>query len=61
MVADLDGLAQQSAGIIAQIEDQPMQIAEAVDGVDNLLRGGLLELFEMNVADARPNLIFKVP
>jgi hypothetical protein len=32
VVADLDCLAEQAAGVAAQVKDQPLQVAEAVDG-----------------------------
>ena len=60
VVADIDRLAQQAAGIVAQVEHQALQIAEAVDGLVHLLAGGLLELGQMDVADAGTNLIFEI-
>ena len=60
MVADIDGLAQEAAGVFAQIEEQAFEVAEAVDGVFHLLAGGFLELREMDVADAGTDLIFEI-
>ena len=60
MVANLDRLAEQAAGIVAQVEDQALQVAEAVDGVVDFLAGGLLKLGEVNVADAGTNLIGQI-
>jgi hypothetical protein len=60
VVADLNRLAEQAAGVVAQVEDQAVQIAEAVDGLNHFLRRGLLELLQVDVADAGANLIFKV-
>ncbi len=60
VVANIDGLAQQAAGILAQIENQTLEVAEAIDGVFHLLAGGLLELREMDVADAGTNLEFQI-
>jgi len=44
VIADLHRLAQQAAGIVAQVQYQPLQVAEFVDGFDYLLGGGLLKL-----------------
>ena len=60
MVADIDCLAQQAAGVVAQVEDQTLEVAEAVDGLGHLVAGGLLELGEMDVANAGTNLVFEV-
>ena len=60
VVADLNRLAQQAAGIAAQVEDQPLQVGEAVDGVVHFLGRGLLELGQVNVADAGTNLVFQI-
>ncbi len=60
VVADVDCLAQQAAGIAAQIEHQSLQVGEAVDGVVHFLGGGLLELGEVDVADAGTNLVFQI-
>ena len=60
MVAHVDRLAQQPAGVVAQVEDKALQVAEAVDGFGHFVAGGLLELGEMDVADAGTNLVFQV-
>ena len=60
VIADIDRLAQEAAGILAQIENQSLQIAEAIDGVFHLLAGGLLELRQMDVADAGTDLEFQI-
>ena len=41
MVAHLHGLAQQPAGVAAQVQHQPLQVAEAVDGFNHFVRRGL--------------------
>ncbi len=60
VVADLDRLAQQAAGVIAQVKNEPMQVLEAVDGVDHFLGRGFLELGEMDVAHTGPNLVGQI-
>ena len=60
VVADVDSLVQQAAWVLAQIQHQALEIAEAVDGVLHLLAGGFLELREMDVADAGTNLILEI-
>ena len=53
VIANLDRLAQQAAGVVAQVEHQALEVAEAVDGVVHFLGRGLLELRQVDVADAR--------
>ena len=60
VVADIHRLAQQAAGVVAQVKHQALQVAEAVDGVDHFLRRGLLELGEVDVADAGTNLVVQI-
>ena len=61
MVADFNGLAQQAARIAAKIKDQPLQVLPKLSMASLTLLGGrLLELGEMNVADAGPNLVFQI-
>ena len=57
MVADLDRLVEQSAGIAPQVEDQPLQVAKAVDGLAHFGGRRLLELRQMDVAHAWANLV----
>ena len=60
VVADLNRLIQKAARITAQVQNQPLHVAEAVDGRVDFLGGGLLELLQVNVADAGANLIFQI-
>ena len=60
MVADFNRLTEQAAGIAAQIEDQALQVREAVDRLVDFLGRGFLELGEVNVADAGADLVFEV-
>ena len=55
-----DGLTEQAAGIAAQIEDQPFQVRKAVDRFVHFLGGRLLEVGEVDVADAGPDQEFEV-
>ncbi len=56
MVAYLHRLAQQAAGIAAQVEDQSLQVAESADRIDHFLARRLLELRQMDIADSRLDL-----
>ena len=60
VVANVHRLAEQAAGIAAQVEDQALEVAKALDGVFHFLAGGLLELGEVDVADAGANLVLQV-
>src|ERR1035438_9181797 len=60
MVADFDRLAEQSAGIATQVENQALQVAETIDGLNHLAGCGLLELGEVDVANAGANFVFEV-
>ena len=55
LVGDIDGLVEQAAGVVAQIEDEAVQGAgglEVVERVAHLAAGGLHEVGDVDVADA---------
>ncbi len=60
VVANVHRLAQQASGIAAQVKDQALERPKALDGVFHFLAGGLLELGEVDVADAGANLVFQI-
>ena len=60
VVADFNGLTEQAAGVAAQVKDQPLEVAEAVDSVVDFFGGGFLKLRKMNVADAGANFVSQV-
>jgi len=55
LVGDIDGLVEQAAGVVAEIDDEAVQGAgglEVVQGVAHLAAGGLHEVGDVDVADA---------
>jgi len=56
----LQRLTEQAAGVAAQVKDQPLEVAEAVDSVVDFFGGGFLKLRKMNVADAGANFVSQV-
>jgi len=60
VIADFYCLGDQAAGVVAQVEHQAFQVAEAVDGFNDFAGGGFFEDFQVNVADAGANLIGEV-
>ena len=60
MVADLDGLVEQPAGVAAQVEDQPLDVAEVVDGPEDILGRVFLELRDVNIAHAGTDFIGQI-
>ncbi len=57
MVADLNGLLKQSAGIAAKVKNEALQIlfAQFVQRVAEFVVGILIELVDVDVGDAGPN------
>ena len=51
-VGNAHAFAQQSAGILAQVQNQPFQIAELVERIGDFVLGGLLEAGNVDVANA---------
>jgi hypothetical protein len=60
VIADFNRLVDQASGIAAQVEYQTLEVGEGVDGVIDLLRGGFVKHFQVNVAHARPNFVAQV-
>ena len=60
LVADGDRFDEHAARIAAEIEDEALQIAELIDGVGEFAARGLLELGDVDVADARLDLVFQI-
>ena len=52
LVGDANAFAEQSAGILAQIEHQALQISKLVERFGHFMLGGFLEAGDVEVADA---------
>ena len=55
LVSHADAFTQQSAGILPQVEDQPVDVAQLIQRLPQLVLGGLLETGDVDVADAGAN------
>src|SRR5271167_287236 len=55
LVGHADAFAQQSAGILPQVEDQAVEVTHLIKRLPQLVLGRLLEAGDVNVAYARPN------
>ena len=60
VVANLDRLTEQPAGITTQVKDQSLQVREVVDRFIHFPGRCLLELGEVNVADSGTNLVLQI-
>ena len=53
LVGYAHAFAQQAAGILAQVENQSLEVAHLIQRVRNFMLGGLVEAGDVHVADAR--------
>ena len=55
LVGHADAFAEQSAGILPQVENQSLHVAHLVQRLLHFVLGGLLEAGDVHVADAGTN------
>ena len=54
-IGHADSFAQQSAGILAQVQNEALEVSELVQGGGHFMLGGLLEIGDVHITNARTN------
>ena len=55
LVGYTDAFAEQSARVLAEIKNQPLEIAHLLEGILDFFFGRLVETIDVHVADAGPD------